>query len=79
MIKISTDLLQAKKILEKEGLVAIPSETVYGLAGSIYSHKAIDNIFKTKNRPSNNPLIIHIDSYEKLADLVEEIPEKLKN
>lgn len=78
MIKISTDLLQAKKILEKEGLVAIPTETVYGLAGNIYSHKAIDNIFKTKNRPSNNPLIIHIDSYEKLADLVEEIPEKAK-
>ena len=78
MIKISTDLLQAKKILEKEGLVAIPTETVYGLAGNIYSHKAIENIFKTKNRPSNNPLIIHIDSYEKLADLVEEIPEKAK-
>lgn len=78
MIKISTDLLLAKNILEKEGLVAIPTETVYGLAGNIYSHKAIDNIFKTKNRPSNNPLIIHIDSYEKLADLVEEIPEKAK-
>lgn len=78
MIKISTDLLQAKKILENDGLVAIPTETVYGLAGNIYSIKAIDNIFKTKNRPSNNPLIVHIDSYEKLADLVEEIPEKAK-
>ncbi|MFY8068610.1 MAG: L-threonylcarbamoyladenylate synthase [Flavobacterium sp.] len=78
MIKISTDLLQAKNILEKEGLVAIPTETVYGLAGNIYSIKAIDNIFKTKNRPANNPLIVHIDSYEKLADLVEEIPEKAK-
>jgi L-threonylcarbamoyladenylate synthase len=78
MIKISTDLLQAKNILEKEDLVAIPTETVYGLAGNIYSHKAIDNIFKTKNRPSNNPLIVHIDSYEKLADLVEEIPENAK-
>lgn len=78
MIKISTDILQAKKILKKEGLVAIPTETVYGLAGNIYSIKAIDSIFKTKNRPSNNPLIVHIDSYEKLADLVEEIPEKAK-
>jgi L-threonylcarbamoyladenylate synthase len=78
MIKISTDLLLAKNILEKEGLVAIPTETVYGLAGNIYSHKAIDNIFKTKNRPSNNPLIVHIDSYEKLADLVEQIPENAK-
>ena len=76
MIQITTNILQAKKVLEKEGLVAIPTETVYGLAGNIYSHKAINNIFKTKNRPSNNPLIIHIDSYEKLADLVEEIPEK---
>jgi L-threonylcarbamoyladenylate synthase len=58
--------------------VVIPTETVYGLAGNIYSIKAIDSIFKTKNRPANNPLIVHIDSYEKLADLVEEIPEKAK-
>ena len=78
MIQITTNIVQAKKVLEKEGLVAIPTETVYGLAGNIYSLKAIDNIFKTKNRPSNNPLIIHIDSYEKLADLVEEIPENAK-
>ncbi len=78
MIKISTDIFEAKKILEKEDLVVIPTETVYGLAGNIYSIKAIDSIFKTKNRPSNNPLIVHIDSYEKLADLVEEIPEKAK-
>jgi L-threonylcarbamoyladenylate synthase len=78
MIKISTDIFEAKKILEKEDLVVIPTETVYGLAGNIYSIKAIDSIFKTKNRPANNPLIVHIDSYEKLADLVEEIPEKAK-
>lgn len=78
MIKISTDIFEAKKILEKEDLVVIPTETVYGLAGNIYSIKAIDSIFKTKNRPANNPLIVHIDSYEKIADLVEEIPEKAK-
>jgi L-threonylcarbamoyladenylate synthase len=78
MIKISTDIFEAKKILEKEDLVVIPTETVYGLAGNIYSIKAIDSIFKTKNRPANNPLIVHIDSFEKLADLVEEIPEKAK-
>lgn len=78
MIKISTDIFEAKKILEKEDLVVIPTETVYGLAGNIYSIKAIDSIFKTKNRPTNNPLIVHIDSYEKIADLVEEIPEKAK-
>ena len=49
MIQITTNIVQAKKVLEKEGLVAIPTETVYGLAGNIYSHKAINNIFRTKN------------------------------
>jgi L-threonylcarbamoyladenylate synthase len=78
MIQISTDLFKAKKILEKECLVAIPTETVYGLAGNIYSDKAIKNIFKTKNRPYHNPLIVHIHSLEILPKIVKEIPEKAK-
>ncbi len=78
MIQISTDLFKAKKILEKECLVAIPTETVYGLAGNIYSDKAIKNIFKTKNRPYHNPLIVHIHSLEILPKIVKEVPEKAK-
>ena len=45
MIQISTDLIIAKEILETEALVAIPTETVYGLAGNIYSEKAVKKIF----------------------------------
>ncbi len=76
MIRITTDLFEAKRILEKEELVAIPTETVYGLAGNIYSVKAIKKIFQTKERPLFNPLIVHIASTDKLKEIASEIPEK---
>lgn len=78
MIEISTDISKAKKILENDELVAIPTETVYGLAGNIYSEKAITKIFQTKKRPLFNPLIVHIDSISKLAAIADEVPEKAK-
>lgn len=78
MIQISTDTIKAKEILEREELVAIPTETVYGLAGNIYSEKAIKKIFETKKRPLFNPLIIHIESINKLDEIATEIPEKAK-
>jgi L-threonylcarbamoyladenylate synthase len=78
MIQISKDIVKAKEILENENLVAIPTETVYGLAGNIFSEKAINKIFKTKNRPFNNPLIVHIHSKELLENIAQEIPEKAK-
>lgn len=76
MIKISKAIRDAKYILIKEELVAIPTETVYGLAGNIYSETAIKKIFETKNRPTLNPLIVHIDSVEKLVEIVSDIPPK---
>ena len=76
MIKISTKTQDAKQILERDELVAIPTETVYGLAGNIYSETAIKKIFQTKNRPSFNPLIVHIDSIDRLNNIVAEIPTK---
>ena len=76
MIQISTDIIKAKEILENNELVAIPTETVYGLAGNIYSEKAIKKIFETKKRPLFNPLIVHIDSKSKLDEIALEIPEK---
>ncbi len=78
MIEISTDLIKAKKILESEELVAIPTETVYGLAGNIYSEKAILKIFETKKRPLYNPLIVHIHNKEMLKEIAVDIPEKAK-
>ena len=76
MIKISTKIKDAKQILKQDELVAIPTETVYGLAGNIYSETAIKKIFETKNRPSFNPLIVHIDSIDRLNNIVAEIPKK---
>lgn len=76
MIEISTDILKAKKILENGDLVAIPTETVYGLAGNIYSNTALEKIFETKKRPLFNPLIVHIHSKKLLTDIAQEIPKK---
>lgn len=76
MIEISTDLIRAKKILESNELVAIPTETVYGLAGNIYNEQSIKKIFETKKRPFFNPLIVHIHDKSVLEEIVSEIPEK---
>ncbi|AGC76528.1 L-threonylcarbamoyladenylate synthase [Nonlabens dokdonensis] len=76
MTIVSKDLLKAAEILSKEELVAIPTETVYGLAGNIYSETAIKKIFEMKNRPFFNPLIVHIHSVEQVEDLAVDFPEK---
>lgn len=76
MNNISTDIHKAKSILEAENLVAIPTETVYGLAGNAFSETAIKKIFATKNRPLFNPLIVHIHSKALLNDLAEKVPQK---
>jgi L-threonylcarbamoyladenylate synthase len=75
---ISTDIEKAVQLLTDAQLVAIPTETVYGLAGNIYSEKAIHRIFSTKKRPFFNPLIVHIPSIASLESIVTHIPEKAK-
>jgi L-threonylcarbamoyladenylate synthase len=75
---ISKDIQKAVTLLTDEQLVAIPTETVYGLAGNIFSEKAIKSIFSTKKRPFFNPLIVHIPSIDSLSDLVTHVPEKAK-
>lgn len=75
---ISKDISKAVALLNVEQIVAIPTETVYGLAGNIYSEKAIKSIFETKQRPFFNPLIVHISSVDYLSQIVEHIPEKAK-
>ena len=52
-------LLKIVKLLKKDTLVALPTETVYGLAGNAYSNSAIKKIYNLKKRPKINPLIIH--------------------
>jgi len=61
--------------LRNEDVVAIPTETVYGLAGNAYSEKAIKRIFEVKNRPFYNPLIVHIKSIDELSKIATNIPE----
>ena len=75
---ISKDIQKAITLLTNEKLVAIPTETVYGLAGNIFSEKAIKSIFFTKKRPFFNPLIVHISSVNSLNDIVIHLPEKAK-
>ena len=78
MTIVSKDISKAVKILIQEDLVAIPTETVYGLAGNIYSEKAIRAIFEMKQRPFFNPLIVHIKSVDQLDELAKDIPEKAR-
>jgi len=77
-VAISTDLILAKKLLEKGQLVAIPTETVYGLAGNALDPLAVAAIFETKNRPSFDPLIIHVASIDEVATYCSEFPEPLR-
>lgn len=72
---ITTDINKAKEILLKNELIAIPTETVYGLAGNAYNETAIKKIFTLKNRPFYNPLIVHLKSASCINDVALEIPE----
>lgn len=78
MAVTGNDTNLAKEILTKGGLVAIPTETVYGLAGNALDEKAVLSIFEVKNRPAFDPLIIHTDSVEKAMHYVSDFPEKAR-
>ena len=75
MADIGTDIGKAIHILQQNELVAIPTETVYGLAGNALEPNAIAKIYLTKNRPYFDPLITHVDRLEKVLELVTDIPE----
>ena len=59
MKSVQSNIKKAKKYLDKNLCIAIPTETVYGLAGNAYSKTAVEKIFNLKKRPKNNPLIVH--------------------
>ena len=71
-------LAEAGEILKRGGLVAFPTETVYGLGANALDEKAAMKTYAAKGRPSDNPLIVHIADVEALKEIVEEIPEKAK-
>lgn len=66
------DLDNAQHLLTSGDVVAIPTETVYGLGGWIYSDEGLRKIFSTKERPFFDPLIVHIDTIEKAKQLTSE-------
>lgn len=67
-------IARAAELLRQGGLVAIPTETVYGLAANALDGKAVARIFEAKGRPQDNPLIVHIAALEQWDGLVSEIP-----
>ncbi len=69
------DISKARQLLEKGELVAIPTETVYGLAANCLDARAVARIFEAKKRPYFDPLIIHLPDIELVKNYVEEIPE----
>lgn len=68
----------AAEILKNGGIVAIPTETVYGLAGNAFDPKALAKIFEAKKRPHFDPLIVHISAFDEIQEVVSEIPEKAR-
>lgn len=76
MAEIGKSIETALHLLEKGELVAIPTETVYGLAGNALNAKAVLEIFKVKNRPQFDPLIVHVASIAKAKELAETFPVK---
>ncbi|NJN25045.1 MAG: threonylcarbamoyl-AMP synthase [Cyclobacteriaceae bacterium] len=64
------------QLLAGSALVAIPTETVYGLAGNALDARAVAQIFKVKERPTFDPLIVHTSGLDRIPDFVESIPEK---
>ena len=82
--KIDTDnfdneeLLEAGEILKNGGLVAFPTETVYGLGGDALNPDAAAKIYAAKGRPSDNPLIVHISDMEDIDKIADDVSEKAK-
>lgn len=73
---LGTDITLAANLLKKGEVVAIPTETVYGLAANALDEEAVAKIFKIKNRPFFDPLIVHIHSLEQAFKYVTNFPEK---
>ncbi len=74
---IGNDVLYAAKLLKQGDVVAIPTETVYGLAANAFNPTAIAKIFEIKQRPSFNPLIVHVKDLDSIFEVAENIDERL--
>ena len=72
---ITTDVNLAAEALQRDELVAMPTETVYGLAGNALSEHAVGKIFALKQRPLFNPLIVHVGGVDDLSQIAQEVPD----
>lgn len=72
---LTTSPIEAAKIIKQGGLVAFPTETVYGLGANVFDEKAVEKIFEAKMRPADNPLIAHIDNFNQIRLLASAINE----
>ncbi|HCT64020.1 MAG TPA: threonylcarbamoyl-AMP synthase [Lachnospiraceae bacterium] len=78
-LNIDSEIIkEAAGILQRGGLVAFPTETVYGLGANGLSEEACKKIYEAKGRPSDNPLILHIGDFAQLEQIVEEVPALAK-
>ena len=71
-------LREAGEILKQGGLVAFPTETVYGLGGDALNRDSSRKIYEAKGRPSDNPLIVHINRFEDIYPIAQEVPEEAR-
>ena len=68
-------LSSAKRILEEGGLVAFPTETVYGLGANAFDGEAVKKIYEVKGRPQDNPLIVHVHKDYDISRIVCDVPD----
>jgi len=74
-LNINRDIIRrASEIIQNRGLVAFPTETVYGLGANALDPKAVTKVFEAKKRPFDDPIILHISTVEDLYKLVEDVP-----
>lgn len=71
----NNSISRAAEILKNGGIVAIPTETVYGLAASAFDENAVKKVFCAKGRPQDNPLIVHIAHIAELSEIAKDIPD----
>lgn len=71
-------IAQAAAILVRGGLVAFPTETVYGLGAHALDNAAVESIFRVKGRPSTDPVIVHLADVDRLDDIAQDIPPSLE-
>ena len=72
---VKEGIYKAAEIIKNGGLVAFPTETVYGLGANGLDENAVPKIYEAKGRPSDNPLILHISEFDEIKNIVKEIPD----